>query len=416
MNLTYSGPPENYSIRSGEWFNISANVKCNGSYCGIVTIYPVYCEGVGCDKFTNLNTEPNSGIYTKNETPYRCLGVGVGQSCRYRWDIKAVRTGRYTLMFVASSEHAKPLYSGFMDVIVRGCGDGVCNDSEDESYQTCPEDCCEGDCTGTYDKTCHKRCSGYNNCSLAVGCDGRLNTYHECLNPTTYIRCCSLENARCEHGSYCYDASCYNCSRKCDGECQSAACFGVDPDCSRSGDPIMPCCGNRRLDVGEACEWGVSGTECDRRCLPNCTCAPDVTVPERTTMTIVIATTQTTSNPWIRNPEFPDETTSTLAVPVLNVTETNSFFPGVDLSFLLVIPLFFVLVAGVFYGYRYYSVWSARRSYEMLKKREAALKKKIESVSGDYQLQKISADDAGRKILGYERSFMASGNGWRKPF
>jgi len=39
----------------------------------------------------------------------------------------------------------------------------------------------------------------------------------------------------------------------------------------------------------------------------------------------------------------------------------------------------------------------------VLKKRESALKKKIESVSEDYQLQKISADDASRKILGYEK-------------
>lgn len=405
INITYSGPSGNYSIRTGEWFNISASVKCNVSYCGIVTIYPVYCKGAGCDKFTNLNTASNSDVYTKNETPYRCLGVDAGQSCRFMWNIKAVNTGAYSFLFAASSEHANPVYSGYMDIYVRGCGDGVCNETENETYQRCPEDCCEQDCTGMYDNTCHDRCSGYNNCTIATGCDNRLNTYRECLNPTVYIRCCSQDNTRCEYGTYCSDASCYNCSLKCDGECLSSACFGLDPDCGRNGDPTMPCCGNRRLDLGEDCDWGVTGTVCDRSCLPNCTCAPDVTSPRRTTTTIVITTTQTTRNPWVRNPNVSDELPTTL--PVVNGTEPNTFMPDIDLSLLLLVPLFFLLILGIFYGYRYYSVWSARKNYELFKNREITLKKRIEAVSEEYRSQKISADEASKKIFECEKELVS---------
>jgi hypothetical protein len=403
INITYAGPTANYTLRAGEWFNISANIFCNVSYCGIVTIYPLYCKGAGCDKFTSLDTESYADIYTKNETPRRCLGVDKGKKCSFLWRIKAVKTGRYNLMFAATSEQAKPVYSGFMSVLVRGCGDGICNESENETYQNCPEDCCEKDCTGVYDKTCHTRCSGYNNCSFVAGCDARLNTYRECVTPTVYIRCCSVDETRCDYGTYCSDAACFNCSLKCDGECLSSACFGLDPDCDRGGNPTMPCCGNYRLDSGEECEWGVSGTSCDRRCLPNCTCAPDVTSPRWTTTTIVITTTQTTRNPWVRNPNVSDTEIPSSTLPVLNGTESSTFFPGIDIMSLLLIPLAFILLAAIVYAYRSYAQWSARKNYELMKNRENTLKKLVEAVSGDYTSQRITADQAGKNIFQYEK-------------
>jgi hypothetical protein len=87
INITYAGPPANYTLRAGEWFNMSASIFCNVSYCGIVTIYPLYCKGAGCDKFTSLGTESSADIYTKNETPRRCLGVDVGKKCSFLWRI-----------------------------------------------------------------------------------------------------------------------------------------------------------------------------------------------------------------------------------------------------------------------------------------------------------------------------------------
>ena len=403
INITYTGPNDNFSLREGDWFNMSASIFCNVSYCGIVTIYPLYCKGAGCGKFTNLDMESYADVYTKNETPYRCLGLDAGKKCSFLWWIKAVKTGNYSFMFAVTSEHTAPIYSGFMGLFVRGCGDGICNESENETYQTCPEDCCETDCTGVYDKTCHKRCSGYNNCSFSVGCDARLNTYRECLSPTVYIRCCSVENTRCDYGTYCSDASCFNCSMKCDGECPSSACFGLDPDCDRSGNPTMPCCGNYRLDPGEECEWGVSGTFCDKSCLPNCTCAPDVTAPIRTTTTIVITTTQTTRNPWVRNPNVSDTEIPSSTLPVLNGTGSSIFFPNIDLMPLLLIPLAFILLAAILYAYRFYAQWNSRKKYELLKNRENTLKKLIEAISDDYTSQRIPADEASKKIYGYEK-------------
>ena len=330
-------------------------------------------------------------------------GITYVHKCSYDWQIKAVKTGKYSLMFAVTSEHAKPIHSGFMDVFVRGCGDGICNESEKETYQTCPEDCCETDCTGVYDKTCHQRCSGYNNCSFSIGCDARLNTYRECLSPSVYIRCCSVENTHCDYGTYCSDAACFNCSLKCDGECRSSACFGLDPDCDRSGNPTMPCCGNYRLDPGEECEWGISGTSCDKSCLPNCTCAPDVTSPRRTTTTIVITTTQTTRNPWVRNSNVSDTQISSSTLPVLNGTESNTFFSNIDFMPLLLIPLAFILLVAILYAYRFYAQWNSRKNYELLKNRETKLKKLIEAVSGDYTTQRIPADQASKKIFQYEK-------------
>ncbi|MDI6826827.1 MAG: hypothetical protein QMD36_06660 [Candidatus Aenigmarchaeota archaeon] len=43
------------------------------------------------------------------------------------------------------------------------CGDGSCNGAE--TYSSCPQDCCQSDCTATYDSICHSQCNGYNGCS-----------------------------------------------------------------------------------------------------------------------------------------------------------------------------------------------------------------------------------------------------------
>ncbi len=403
INITYSGP-HNASYYVGEWFNLSASILCNASYCGIITVYPLYCEGPGCSKYTNLATESYKGLYTKNESAYRCLGVDAGGKCSYVWQVKTVKTGNYSLMLLATAEHTEPVYSGFMDIFVRGCGDGICNVSENESYETCPADCCKSDCTASYDKICHERCAGYNNCSFVTGCDSRASTYRECLSPTAYIRCCSIDVTHCDIGAYCSGAACYNCSYKCDGICQSAACFGTDPDCSRDGNAVMPCCGNGRLDPGEECEWGVSGTACDGNCLPNCTCAPYITIPKRTTTTIVITTTQTTSNPWVRNPNVSDTTIPpSTTLPVINESGTTTLFPNMDLMPLLLIPASLLLLAAAVYLLKLFSLHGARKHYELLKNREATLKKLIAVTSENYTARKIDSEEASTSIYKYEK-------------
>ena len=404
INITYAGPV-NVSFREGEWFNLSASILCNVSYCGIITVYPLYCKGYGCGKYTNLGMDSYEGIYTKNESPYRCMGVDAGGKCSYLWQVKTVKTGNYSLMFAVAAEHAASIYSGFMGVFVRGCGDGICNESENETYQTCPEDCCKSDCTGVYDITCHRRCAGYNNCSFVSGCEGHVNTYNECLSPTAYIRCCSVDVTHCDSGTYCSGAACYNCSYKCDGECQSAACFGTDPDCDRSGNATMPCCGNHRLDPGEECEWDVSGTVCDGRCLPNCMCAPDVTAPKRTTTTLaIITTTQTTINPWVHNPNVSDtEILPSTTLPLINGTATPTLFANIDFMTLLLIPAAFLLLAAAVYLLRLFSIYTVRKQYEILKNRETTLKKLIEAMSDEYSARRLNSEEASKKIYKYEK-------------
>jgi hypothetical protein len=403
INITYSGP-HNSSFREGEWFNMSASVLCNVTYCGTIVVYPLYCKSAGCDKYTNLGKDSYGGVYTKNESAHSCLGVDSGGRCSYAWQVKAMKTGHYSLLFVATAEHAAPVYSGFMDIFVRGCGDGICNQSENETYENCPGDCCKSNCTADYDIICHERCAGYNNCSFVSGCDNRASTYSECLSPTAYIRCCSVDVTHCDSGTYCSGAACHNCSYKCDGECQSAACFGPDPDCGRDGNANMPCCGNFRLDPIEECEWGVSGTECDGRCLPNCTCAPDVTTTRRAATTIVITTTQTTNNPWIRNPNVSDTTTpQSTTLPVINETATDTLSPDMDPMPLLLIPASLLLLAAAVYLLRHFNVYGARKQYELLKNREDTLKKLIKITSDNYTAQRINSEEASKKIYGYEK-------------
>jgi len=104
----------------------------------------------------------------------------------------------------------------------------------------------------------------------------------------------------------------------------------------------------------------------------------------------------------VRNPNVSDtEVSSTL--PVLNGTEPSTSSPDIDLAFLLLIPVAFILLAAVVYAYRVYAQWSARKNYELLKNRENTLKKLIEAVSGDYSSQRITADEASKKIFGYEK-------------
>ncbi len=44
------------------------------------------------------------------------------------------------------------------------CGDALCQGSE--TYATCPQDCCDADCSSTTDTTCHTECQTYNGCSF----------------------------------------------------------------------------------------------------------------------------------------------------------------------------------------------------------------------------------------------------------
>ncbi len=39
----------------------------------------------------------------------------------------------------------------------------------------------------------------------------------------------------CNEGQYCYGGSCVSCNNKCDGLCESSACYGIDPDCDKNG-------------------------------------------------------------------------------------------------------------------------------------------------------------------------------------
>ncbi len=148
------------------------------------------------------------------------------------------------------------------------CGANGCEAGE--TYSSCPTDCCESDCTGYSDTTYHSQCDGYGGCSnFIAGCDGKNIGYSYCADSSTYVQCPNVQTS-CSSGEYCLNGTgCVACSTVCDGQCQSSACYGVDPDCDSNGQPTMHCCGNSLCegDYGESCsncqsDCGVCPASC----------------------------------------------------------------------------------------------------------------------------------------------------------
>ncbi len=148
------------------------------------------------------------------------------------------------------------------------CGANGCEVGE--TYSSCPVDCCESDCTGYSDSIYHVQCDGFGGCSnFIAGCDGKDLGYSYCSGASTYVQCPNIQT-QCSSGQYCLNGTgCVECSTVCDGQCQSSACYGIDPDCDSNGQPTMHCCGNSLCegDYGESCsncqsDCGVCPASC----------------------------------------------------------------------------------------------------------------------------------------------------------
>ncbi|MFA5406868.1 MAG: hypothetical protein WC307_05945, partial [Candidatus Nanoarchaeia archaeon] len=77
-----------------------------------------------------------------------------------------------------------------VDYTTISCGDASCNGVE--TYSTCPQDCCDSDCTATSDSTCHSACSGYNGCgffnsTVSSSCDGLSSGSSVCLGAESLV-------------------------------------------------------------------------------------------------------------------------------------------------------------------------------------------------------------------------------------
>ncbi|MCD6477513.1 MAG: hypothetical protein J7K87_00745, partial [Candidatus Aenigmarchaeota archaeon] len=158
------------------------------------------------------------------------------------------------------------------------CGNGECESTE--SVNTCPQDCCQSDCTATYDNTCHLECNGYNGCamnplcngyyrndeicssnweSLATCCEGGFENCSYILgdgNTYGYYECCNDNRGIVYHNFYCTgsggDSYCVESYTGSQAECNTA-----DECCQNCDDTNTSCyCSNglcQSCSPSEAC-------------------------------------------------------------------------------------------------------------------------------------------------------------------
>ncbi len=142
--------------------------------------------------------------------------------------------------------------TGFFTLYFACNNNGSCQSGSGETYANCPNDCCNVDCSAKDDTICHSACAGFAGCSAVItGCDDLATGARICLNAITWTQCCSGAPTSCSVGEYCTAGFCGGCSIACDNFCESAGCFGVDPDCDVLGDATGECCGNGVCDGTE---------------------------------------------------------------------------------------------------------------------------------------------------------------------
>ena len=378
LNISLDKPVSNVSLTEGEEFILMGSVTCSVAPCGDVQLFPQYCTGYNCTPRDKISGSASGDLYMRlGDLPKECLNMPekisrktdrevIGRDypsiCSANWTIRVKHVGVYRINLASYSNKVAEVDSKIRNVSVRGCGDGICGPNE--SYTSCPGDCCLRDCTGN-DGVCHSFCNGFNNCIFSPGCDAKPGNSSFCVSPHSFIKCCKNNVTSCSLGEYCLDASCRNCSRICDGKCSSPACYSTDPDCDIDGNALVGCCGNGILEKGEECEPGRSDGKCPETCTSKCVCPvptttsttkpvretmPEVTVtemPEPTTVFETVSFPETSSTIEETSTGVWEETTSTTAVE----NKSSGGGPSKDqisgyLVYLIPVLLVLAVVAG----------------------------------------------------------------------
>lgn len=435
LNISLEKPASNISVTENSEFTVSAVVTCSEAACGDVNIVPIYCVGVGCTPSIELSSRHSETVYVKlGETPYKCLnlqekvvryrGLTILNYCNSTWVVKIRKPGFYRMVVVAYSARTKPAVSSSFYVNVTGCGDGNC--SINETATSCPIDCCTQTCAGVVDGICHRICDGFNGCVFTVGCDLKKPNQSFCVSPNAYIRCCSFNRTQCEFGSYCSEGQCLNCSRKCDRECNSPACYAADPDCDVDGKPVRPCCGNNIIEAGEDCEPSLSGGLCEGKCSQQCRCPVTTTYTTKTSppkntyfseeYEFIEYVLEEHLKRGTSTTQYAEETSTTTTASTADEMEKygnrslnettlvkNIFSEGWVYETILVVLVMLTAISTGFLMYRSSMKKKAVEDYRKCKEKKEFLEKAIEDIKRKFHEKKMSMDEASRKILACEK-------------
>ncbi len=126
------------------------------------------------------------------------------------------------------------------------CGNGTCDTSEGETWDTCPEDCCLS-CQGIISPTlqldyiCHSKCANIRGCDHFVSqCDAQVSGSKICIGSYIEATCCDAEVDCTFSGGTCIGNSCVNPTQGCDASSpcppgkHCCNCAGYHP-CEKSG-------------------------------------------------------------------------------------------------------------------------------------------------------------------------------------
>ncbi len=138
-------------------------------------------------------------------------------------------------------------------------GNGDCE--EGETYSSCPQDCCDSDCTALDDSICHSECDGYNDCAFNLLCKrSPSGSYICCDSNEGSAECCEGTCVDCGTERYecCYsDGS--SCGRRyVDYYCSEGECYGPDIDTCQDCGPYTCSGGSCTSTCSQTC-----GAECD---------------------------------------------------------------------------------------------------------------------------------------------------------
>ena len=227
LSVSISSPSSGATYTTGDTFTLTSTAFCGGT-------------GSNCNS-VSMTASFSSGLSTSSTNPQSCGNIAKGSSCTQSWTVSANSAGSQTNTVTATSSNTPTDSNSVSVTVVSGCGNGVCSGSETTS--SCPQDCCDADCTATTDTTCYSACNTYNGCALTSGCNSQSSGSAICTSSTAYATCCEGVSTSCGAGETCSGGVCSTPPAVCgDATCAASETTSscpqdcCDADCTSNSD------------------------------------------------------------------------------------------------------------------------------------------------------------------------------------